>query len=246
VQAVLPAGGPVEGGTRVSVIGQNLLAGLVVDVGGRPMSEVEVFSTTLVSGVVPAGTAGAYDVRVTNQDGQTSSKTHGFVYLDPAAMQPAVDSIVPSEGSTAGETEVTILGQGFQPGARVLLGALPLAHVEFVSAQEIRGRTGAGAPGVFAVRVWNPDGKTNVIATVFRYSDISTPVSLLDPKCAGTNFSFTFLTRTNQHYTLEYKEELGGTGGWHTWGTYNGNGSNVYCLVPVTNAAATFFRIREP
>ncbi len=245
VQAVLPASGPVAGGTAVSIIGQGFLRGLGAGVGSNALSNLEIHSTTHVTGIVPAGNPGAFDVTVTNRDGQTSSKTYGFIYIDPSAPAPQFDTIAPTAGPSTGGTDVVLSGQFLQPGARVLVGRYPLSRVEFISSREIRGQTTAGSAGEFAVRIWNPDGKTNRVGSTFKYTAGATTLTLLGPVCSGTNFSFSFQTQNGQHYTLECKNDLRATN-WLAIGVMTGNGSVMPCAIPTTNLSPAFFRMRQP
>ncbi|MBI5387032.1 MAG: hypothetical protein HZA90_20350 [Verrucomicrobia bacterium] len=73
----------------------------------------------------------------------------------------------------------------------------------------------------------------------------SAPLLLVQPAVVGTNFTFAFLTQTNQTYTVEYSDDLGTTN-WLLHHTLTGNGSLLPCLIPMTNAAQRFFRVRMP
>ena len=208
VQAVLPASGPVHGGTAISIIGQGFLSGAGAGIGGRALAGLEIRSTTLITGVAPEGSAGAFDVTVTNRDGQSSSKTHGFIYVDSAALAPRIDSIAPTAGPDAGGTEVIVTGEFFQPGARVYVDRYPLTSLEFVSAQALRGRTTAGNAGTFPVRIWNPDGKTNQLGVTFEYLAGPEAITLVDPFCAGGQFGFLFQSQSGRNYTVEFNDDL--------------------------------------
>ena len=73
----------------------------------------------------------------------------------------------------------------------------------------------------------------------------STPLRLDRADRAGTNFCFWFQTESNQHYTVEYKDDLRTTN-WVFHHTMTGDGSLMPCLIPMTNTTQRFFRVRQP
>ena len=77
---VSPSSGPVGGGTDVTLTGTNFVAGATVTVGGAAATNVVVLSATSLSARVPAGTAGARDVRVTTTGG-AATLAGGFTYV---------------------------------------------------------------------------------------------------------------------------------------------------------------------
>jgi hypothetical protein len=81
VSAVVPAEGPVGGGTAVTITGTNFVAGqTTVTVGGSNATSVVVTSATQLTAVTPPGTAGGVTVAVTTPGG-TASLPNGFTYL---------------------------------------------------------------------------------------------------------------------------------------------------------------------
>ncbi|MEO5822775.1 MAG: IPT/TIG domain-containing protein, partial [Vicinamibacteraceae bacterium] len=75
-----PVSGPTAGGTAVALTGTNFAAGTTVSIGGTAAASVVVVSSTRITAVAPAGTAGARDVRVTLSSGQATTLTGGFTY----------------------------------------------------------------------------------------------------------------------------------------------------------------------
>ena len=73
---------------------------------------------------------------------------------------PAISSIFPASGITAGGTSLTILGAGFQSGATVTLGGAPLAAVTIVNSTTIYATTASHAAGSVSFVVTNPDSQT--------------------------------------------------------------------------------------
>jgi len=78
--AVSPPGGSMVGGTFITLTGTNLLGTTSVTVGGAMATDVQVVSSTTVTAVTPAGTAGASDVTVTTRSG-AATLDGGFTYV---------------------------------------------------------------------------------------------------------------------------------------------------------------------
>ncbi len=77
-------------------------------------------------------------------------------------------AISPSEGFNDEDTEVSIVGKGFQPGATVKLGATFLSAVQVVSGDLISARVPAGmAEGSYLLIVMNSDAATATLPDAF-------------------------------------------------------------------------------
>jgi hypothetical protein len=66
---VAPAKGSTTGGTTLKVTGTGFTEADAVEVGTSPATDVTVISSTSLTAVAPAGTAGTVDVRVTTPSG---------------------------------------------------------------------------------------------------------------------------------------------------------------------------------
>jgi hypothetical protein len=69
VAGVAPAKGSTTGGTTLKVTGTGFTEADAVEVGTSPATDVTVISSTSLTAVAPAGTAGTVDVRVTTPSG---------------------------------------------------------------------------------------------------------------------------------------------------------------------------------
>ncbi|MGV3624442.1 MAG: IPT/TIG domain-containing protein, partial [Archangium sp.] len=128
---------------------------------------VAVSSATTLTATTNSGTPGVYDVIVTNPDTQAGTLAGAFT-LDAA---PAVASLSPIGGSTAGGTVVTLTGAGFRTGAEVLFGSTPATAVTVVSDTELTATTAMHPIGVVSVTVRNTDGQTGTLDRSFRFVD---------------------------------------------------------------------------
>jgi hypothetical protein len=87
-----------------------------------------------------------------------------------------VESVEPSQGTTAGGDEISIVGGGFQPGktqAEVKFGRRKADSVTIASTTKIRVVTPPNDKGPVDVQVMFDDGATFKIANGFRYVEPS-------------------------------------------------------------------------
>ncbi len=75
VTAISPTGGPLAGGTAVTISGTGFVSGATVTIGGASATSVVFGSATSITAVTPSGTAGATSVVVTNPDTQSGTGT---------------------------------------------------------------------------------------------------------------------------------------------------------------------------
>src|SRR5262249_54796106 len=100
-----------------------------------------------------AHAAGIAAVVVTNPDNQSGTLASGFTFQTP----PAITSITPTFGLTAGGTAVTITGAGFLAGASTTLGDVAATNIT-LNSTTIQETTGAHAAGLADFVVINPNG----------------------------------------------------------------------------------------
>ena len=168
VSSVSPASGPTSGGTTITLTGANFVSGATVRVGGTAATNVVFVSATQLTARTPAVPAGARDVRITNPDGQSATRTGAFTYASAAA--PTLTAVSPASGPTAGGTVITVTGTNFAAGASVTVGGVASTGVTVVSSTQIRATTPAGSTGAKAVQVTNPSGLSASLANGFSYT----------------------------------------------------------------------------
>jgi hypothetical protein len=169
VGSVVPSCGPIAGGTAVTIIGTNFVddasIGSSVLFGGDEATDVIVVSSTEITCLAPAHSAGAVDVSVSDTYG-TGTLANAFTYT----LAPTVTGITPSQGPTAGGTAVTITGTNFSSGATVSFGGSSATDVVVVSSTEITCLTPAGVVGAVTVSVITPCGGVGSLADAFTYT----------------------------------------------------------------------------
>jgi alpha-tubulin suppressor-like RCC1 family protein len=111
VTKVVPAKGPVAGGTSVTITGTNFAKASAVKFGPTSATSFTLNSSTKITAISPAEPAGKVDVTVTTPSGTSAISTH-----DHFSYSPAVTGLSPAAGATAGGTGVTVTGTGFALG----------------------------------------------------------------------------------------------------------------------------------
>ena len=166
--SVSPTSGPTTGGTTITLTGTNFVSGATVRVGGVAATNVAFSSATRVTARTPAGTAGARDVRITNPNGQSATRTGAFTYT--TSTTPTLTSVSPTSGPTTGGTTITLTGTNFVSGATVRVGGVAATNVAFSSATRVTARTPAGTAGARDVQITNPNGQSATRTGAFTYT----------------------------------------------------------------------------
>src|SRR5204863_2154972 len=126
VSAISPTSGTTAGGTSVTITGTAFQSGASVTFGGAAATNISVVSSTTITATTAAHAAGAVNVVVTNTDGQSGTLSNGFTY---SAGAPALTSVSPNSGTTAGGSAITVTGTNFGSGATLSLGGTAATNV---------------------------------------------------------------------------------------------------------------------
>jgi hypothetical protein len=167
VTSVSPSAGPVAGGQGVTIVGTHLTGATSVTFGSAAATHVVVVSSTKLTARTPAHAAAVVDVRVTTPDG-TSPAVKADRYAFRA--RPAVTSVSPRSGPTAGGRTVTVVGKNLTAASRVTFAGKRATHLVVVSATKLTVRTPAHAAALVDVRVTTPGGRSAAVkADHYRY-----------------------------------------------------------------------------
>ncbi len=82
VTSINPIGGPLAGGTSVTITGSGIAAGAIAFIGGNICTTPTVTAPTQITCTTPAGTDGAKNIVVINPDTQTGTLTGGYTYTN--------------------------------------------------------------------------------------------------------------------------------------------------------------------
>ena len=165
VTGITPGAGPAAGGTLVTITGTNFESPATVTIGCAPATTPVVVNATTITATTPACSAGTVAVSVTNPDNSTAYKYNAFTF----GTAPRIDAVLPTGGTTAGGTTVTIRGVNFVAGASVSIGGSAASDVAVVSATSITAKTPVHVVGFVGVTVTNPNTQTATLANSYSY-----------------------------------------------------------------------------
>ena len=169
VNSVSPNSGSTSGGTSVTVSGSNFVSGAAISFGGIAATSTAFVSSSTLTAVTPAHTAGTFDIVITNPDGQVGVLANAFTYA-ASVSPPTISSVTPSSGPTSGGTSITISGSGFMTGANVFVGGSQATMISVPSSTRITAVTPAHAAGTADIVVINDDDQMGTLASGFTYA----------------------------------------------------------------------------
>jgi len=231
IDSVNPTSGTTLGGTTVTVLGSNFQALATVSFGSAQAQGTTVVSGSQITAVVPPGSAGVVDVKVTNPDFLSGVRANAFTYVPP----PTVTSVLPAAGPVAGGTNVTITGTAFRSGATVKFGTLSSSTVVVDSATQITASIPAVASGqAVAVTVRNDDAQT----ATGSYTYYDAVQVFAGSTSAGTALAYQYSPTSSGYVKANWTSQAWATKHLLSVGTTSG-GSNV--LAPTDVGTATSY-----
>jgi hypothetical protein len=165
LSSLSPNAGSTAGGNTVTINGNGFVPGVTVKFSTTAATTVTFVSNTQIKAKAPAHSAGNVNIRVTSAAG-TSIITNASQYAFGA---PAVSSVSPHSGTTAGGTTVTIDGARFVPGAIVKFGTTASTSVTFVASNQIKAKAPAHTAGTVNITV-TTGGGTSPTSTADHYT----------------------------------------------------------------------------
>ncbi|MFA7215278.1 MAG: IPT/TIG domain-containing protein, partial [Bacillota bacterium] len=184
-EAIDPNYGTVQGGTVVTVEGEDFREGVRVFFGGSEASDVWVNGTrTVIKATTSAYTINdpekdqeTVDVTVVNYDGGSATEENGFTYMVPYSS-PVITSLTPDFGSSAGGDMVTIRGRDFREkdsegnyrAPKIYFGGIEAQSVSRANDNMIYAETPSyPEEGRVDVTIVNADAGTYVLKNGFEY-----------------------------------------------------------------------------
>ena len=168
ITSVAPLQGSILGGTQITINGTNLAGTTAVKIGGVDCTNLQVFSSTLVKAVTPAGSAGEVPISVITPAGTLFSPTP-FTYV-----QLSISSVSPNQGIYSGGTAITITGSFLNGATSVKVGGVPATDVVAVNSTTVTAVTPAGSVGVASIEVTGAKG-TATASGAFTYIIVVVP-----------------------------------------------------------------------
>jgi prepilin-type N-terminal cleavage/methylation domain-containing protein len=189
VTNVSPNSGPVAGGTTVTITGTNFESGVTAVKFGTADADVFTVNTsTRITAISPAASAGTVDVTVTNSSGTSAvSSADEFTYK----VLPTVLSIAPASGTTSGGTSVVITGVNFTNVTGVTFGGTIATSYIVNSDTQITAVTPVSAGGAAAVMVITTAGYSNT-DVMFYYYGLATKLAFTIQPSGATGSGLQF------------------------------------------------------
>ncbi|MBL9039840.1 MAG: IPT/TIG domain-containing protein, partial [Archangium sp.] len=157
----------------VTIEGTNFQQGAVFVIGTTTIAAANYtqFGATSLIFKVPTMTAGTYNVKVTNPDGQTFTLNNAFTYTTVAS--PTVSSISPATANVSTPKAVTITGTNFVAGSTVTFGEFSATNVTVASATSITATAPGLVSGTYNVTVTSPSTQSGTKFAAYTVSDTS-------------------------------------------------------------------------
>lgn len=208
IVSITPTSGASLGGTSITIVGTNFVAGATLTIGGVTASSTNVVSATSITATTPQRSIGAASVVVTNPDGQSATLTNGYTFTANSA--PTATGIAPSTGTTNGGEFFTITGTNFLAGATVVFGGTLATQLSIPNSTTITGYTPAKSAGTATVMVQNYDGQTVTVSGGFAYkADAAPTITSVTPN-AGPIAGGTIVTITGTGFKTSPTVTIGG------------------------------------
>lgn len=171
IDSVFPTAGASVGGTTLIIDGEGFEDAVQVTLGGQVVSLTSVTWTRII-GTTPAGALGTVDLEIANPAGLSAELEDAFTYVED--LDPQILSVTPDRGSTAGGTEVEIIGEHLDMGLSVWFGNQQATSVVRTGSTRVLALTPARTAGVVDVWVENPGGTGAAALAAFTFQ-ASTP-----------------------------------------------------------------------
>jgi hypothetical protein len=164
---LVPASGPITGGTAVTIGGSFLSGATNVTFDGLPAA-ITANSDTQLTVLTPAHAAGAVDIIVTTAGGGNSAPSVGAFTYTPTGFLSAITGVSPAVGLIAGGSMVTITGTSLSGATQATFGGLDGAIIGNTDTQ-VFVLTPAHAAGAVDVAVTITSVGTLTSAGAFSY-----------------------------------------------------------------------------
>jgi IPT/TIG domain len=155
VSSCSPSSGPTGGGQAVTISGSGFYNVTSVNIGGAPLTGINVPHQGAITGTTSAGGAGTYNVNVNVSGGVAAGAgANLYSYVTP----PSLSSTNPVRGLTLGGTAVTLTGANLSGTTSVTFGGTAATSVVVVNATTVTCVAPAHADGLVNIVVTNPYG----------------------------------------------------------------------------------------
>jgi len=160
ITGISPLGGPVTGGTPVTLTGSGFSGATSVRFGEIPGTSVAIFSDERITVIAPAHPAEAVAITVTTAAGNGSTFGPPLVYNYEEYPFPRPSGITPSSGPCDRTVTVTLTGSGFSGTEKIWFGD-DIGYIERITDDShMNVLPPHASPGTVEVRLRNAYGST--------------------------------------------------------------------------------------
>lgn len=166
LSSVSPKIGSPSGGTKITVRGHGIQAGIEVRVGSGLCHSLQLLSSSELTCIVPAsGLEGLQNITGINPDGGTSIISKAFQYNYP----PSISSVTPNSGVVMGGVRITLRGSRLAPRTQIFVGGKTCAQMRVTTAQNVSCVVPANSEGAQRIVVSNQFGQESGEDVRFTY-----------------------------------------------------------------------------
>jgi hypothetical protein len=200
------------GGTTVTITGTNFNGATAVMFGSTAATSFTVNSSTSITAVDPAGSAGTVDVKVTTPYG-TSAAVAADHFTYNAVPTPTVTGLVTATGPLAGGDWVTATGTGFTKATAVSFGGVAATNFTVESDTQILAQAPGELSGTGDITVTDPTG-TSAAVSADKFNDgIAAPTVSGLSVTSGPLAGGTVVTVTGTNFVNVSQVLFGGVAG---------------------------------
>ena len=207
VADLAPHGGPLAGGTSVSITGRGFTDVTSVRFDGVPGANLEVLNNSTLSVDTPAHAAGTVRVRIIKR-GSSSEKSDTAQFTYQSA--PTITGLTPSSAGASSGATVTITGTGFVNVQDVYFGTAWVSLYDVVSPTQITAVVNGQPVGTVNATVIT-DGGTSATSSASELTFVPAPsISEIAPD-SGSTGGFDIVTITGTDFTDATAVTFGGS-----------------------------------
>jgi hypothetical protein len=214
ITSLSPSGGPIAGGTVVTISGSGFTNTTDVRFGGKPGTGLNIVNDNQLTIMAPPNPAGSVAISLISAAGVISSREPSTMYMYEELSRPRVSGVSPSSGPVTGGTVVTITGSGFTGAEHVRFGDKYAWDLNVIDDGHLTATTPASSPGSVPITVENTVGIGNSSgsAAMFQYDFPVPELTGISPQ-SGSTAGGTVVTITGTGLSGATGVRFGGTPG---------------------------------
>jgi hypothetical protein len=211
ITGLSPSGGPIAGGTYVTITGFGFTGTTDVLFGGKSGTALNIVNDNQITIVTPPNSQGVVPVTLMNAAGAGSSSEPSIMFQYEETPLPKLSTISPSSGPMDGGTVVTLTGSGFTGAEYVQFGEKYGIVLNVIDDSHLTVITPASPPGSVSVSIKNAQGVGGSLepATMYQYDFPLPELASISPS-SGTIAGGTLVTITGSGFTGATDVKFGG------------------------------------